>query len=108
MLAFLPSFFSKKEEEKIRQTIQKLQEKYQAKVQTLNCLSAFLSSEEEEKKTCNFITEASFLPSGIRNIILGAGPVTAHEVNEYNRRKLRKSSETIQRNHRKRMSIKEK
>lgn len=72
----------KEEEEKIKQTIQELQEKYQANVQTLNCLSAFLSSEEEEKKTCNFITEASFLPSGIRNIILGAGPVTAHEVNE--------------------------
>jgi len=32
-------------------------------------------------RTCNFITEASFLENN--RIILGAGPVTAHEVNEY-------------------------
>ena len=34
-----------------------------------------------EKKTANFITEASFVDSKTK-IILGVGPVTAHEVNE--------------------------
>ena len=52
-------------------------------MQEINYLSAFFSPTEEDQKTCNFITEASFLPSGSQNIILGAGPVTAHEVNEH-------------------------
>ena len=33
-------------------------------------------------KVANFITEASFMKTKTR-IILGTGPVTAHEVNEY-------------------------
>ena len=82
---FLVDFrtIGKAEEEKIKQKIQNLQKKYQANVQEINCLSAFFSPTEEDPKICNFITEASFLPSGIQNIILGAGPVTAHEVNEH-------------------------
>ena len=35
-----------------------------------------------EVKTANFITEASFAKN-CKRIILGAGPVTAHEVNEF-------------------------
>ena len=41
-----------------------------------------LESFPEIKETANFMTEASLVPNSKR-IILGAGPVTAHEVNEY-------------------------
>ena len=58
-----------------------LKNKHDAQIQELNRLSAFINSKVENKKTCNFITEASFLKND--RIILGAGPVTAHEVNEY-------------------------
>lgn len=68
-------------EEKIVQEIAVLKEKYGADVQNLNRLSAFFNPSEISKKTCNFITEASFLKKNC--LILGAGPVTAHEVNEY-------------------------
>lgn len=70
-----------KAEEKIVQEIAVLKEKYGADVQNLNRLSAFFNPSEISKKTCNFITEASFLKKNC--LILGAGPVTAHEVNEY-------------------------
>lgn len=52
-----------------------------AKVEELNRLSPFLNETKVSNKTCNFITEASFLKND--RIILGAGPITAHEVNEY-------------------------
>lgn len=61
--------------------INELKIKYKAKVQVLNKLSAFFNSSNLSSKTCNFITEASFIKSNC--IILGAGPVTAHEINEY-------------------------
>ena len=70
-----------KAEEKIVQEIAVLKEKYGADVQNLNRLSAFFNPSEISKKTCNFITEASFLKKNC--LILGAGPVTAHEVDEY-------------------------
>lgn len=70
-----------KSEEKIVQEIEVLKEKYRADVQNLNRLSAFFNPSAISKKTCNFITEASFLKKNC--LILGAGPVTAHEVNEY-------------------------
>ena len=35
----------------------------------------------KEKNTAGFITEASFIKA--KRMILGPGPVTAHEVNEY-------------------------
>ena len=40
-----------------------------------------LNESKISNKTCNFITEASFLETD--RIILGAGPITAHEVNEF-------------------------
>lgn len=70
-----------KSEEKIVQEIEVLKEKYRADVQNLNRLSAFFNPSAISKKTCNFITEASFLKKNC--LILGAGPVTAHEDNEY-------------------------
>lgn len=69
-----------KVEEKIVRKMENLQKKYEAKVEELNRLSAFYQPSQISRKTCNFITEASFLPN--QRIILGAGPVTAHEVDE--------------------------
>ena len=71
----------KKDEEKIESKIRYLQEKYQAEVNILNKLSPFFNVSKLSSKTCNFITEASFLENN--RIILGAGPITAHQVNEY-------------------------
>ena len=71
----------KAEEQQIVKKLEELKEKYQAKVEELNRISPFLNKTEISNKTCNFITEASFLKNN--RIILGAGPITAHEVNEY-------------------------
>lgn len=68
-------------EKKIINKLEILKEKYVANIQEINRLSAFFNKSELSTKTCNFITEASFLKSNC--IILGAGPVTAHEINEY-------------------------
>lgn len=71
----------KKIEEKIINTLKILKEKYNANIQEINRLSAFFEELNGSSKTCNFITEASFLNNN--RIILGVGPVTAHEVNEH-------------------------
>ncbi len=68
-------------EQKIMNKLKSLKEKYQAEIQELNNLEPFLNKTEISNKTCNFITEASFLKKD--RIILGAGPITAHEVDEY-------------------------
>lgn len=68
-------------EQKIIRKLKILEKKYQTQVKELNKLSPFLSESRISNKTCNFITEASFLENN--RIILGAGPITAHEVNEY-------------------------
>lgn len=68
-------------EQVIIKELEMLKEKHKAKIYQLNRLSAFLNESEISNKTCNFITEASFLEND--RIILGAGPITAHEVNEY-------------------------
>ncbi|MCI8352614.1 MAG: M20 family metallopeptidase [Clostridia bacterium] len=68
-------------EEIIINEIEKLRKKYLATVQELNKLSPFFNESKLSKKTCNFITEASFIKSNC--MILGAGPITAHETNEY-------------------------
>lgn len=73
---------STKSEEKIIEKINELRIKYEANVEELNKLSSFMNETEYSNKTCNFITEASFL-NNTERIILGTGPVTAHEVNEY-------------------------
>lgn len=69
-------------EKNIIDKINELKIKYNAKVEELNRLSSFINQTNYSNKTCNFITEASFLNNKER-IILGTGPVTAHEVNEY-------------------------
>lgn len=68
-------------EEKIAQKIEILKGKYAANVCQINRISAFFNPMDISSKTCNFITEASFLKKNC--LILGTGPVTAHEVDEY-------------------------
>ena len=68
-------------EKSIVNILQNLREKYGCEIKELNKISAFLTKTKISNKTCNFITEASFLKND--RIILGAGPVTAHEVDEY-------------------------
>lgn len=69
------------DEQKIEKKLELLKEKYEAEIKEINKLSPFFNNMNISSKTCNFITEASFLEND--RIILGAGPVTAHEVNEY-------------------------
>lgn len=68
----------------IKEKIKYLAEKYECKVNLIEEIEPFIDKSElvEEIKTANFMTEASFVQNSSR-IILGAGPVTAHEVNEY-------------------------
>lgn len=72
---------NKEIEKLINNKINELSQKYMANTQILNKLSAFFNNSSLSSKTCNFITEASFINSNC--IILGAGPVTAHEIDEY-------------------------
>ena len=70
--------------EKINKKIEKLAKKYKAEVKLIEKIESFLDDIDfiKEKKTANFMTEASFV-KGSKRIILGTGPITAHEVNEY-------------------------
>ena len=68
----------------IKKIINKLSKKYDASVIITECLEPFVNKIDflNEIKTANFITEASKV-HGVKKIILGPGPVTAHEVNEH-------------------------
>ena len=69
---------------KIKEKIQELSSIYNCKTNIIECVEPFINRTSliQEIKTANFITEASFVNSK-NKIILGPGPVTAHEVNEY-------------------------
>ena len=69
---------------KIKEKIEELSNKYSCKNNIIECVEPFINkiSLVKEIKTANFITEASFVNCK-NKIILGPGPVTAHEVNEY-------------------------
>lgn len=68
----------------IKDEIEYLAQKYECIVNLIEEIKPFIDSFEfiEKIKTANFMTEASFVQKSSR-IILGVGPVTAHEVNEY-------------------------
>lgn len=68
----------------IKKEIEKLAKLYECDVNILDDIEPFINKSEliTEIKTANFMTEASFVKCAER-IILGTGPVTAHEVNEY-------------------------
>ena len=75
----------KKEHTKlIKNKIEELAEKYIADVNVIESIEPFLNKIDfiNEVKTANFMTEASFI-SNSKRIILGTGPITAHEVNEH-------------------------
>ncbi len=69
----------------IRSKVNELAKKYDCTVKLIECVDPFFNEIPSIKapvKTAGFITEASFVDN-TKKIILGAGPVTAHEVNEY-------------------------
>ena len=65
--------------------IEELSKKYKCNPKILQRIDSFINetSLTNNVKTADFITEASFIQNNITKIILGLGPVTAHEVNEY-------------------------
>lgn len=68
---------------KIKDKVEELAQKYNAKINIIELLEPFVDEINfiEIPKTTNFLTEASVIPNSKR-MILGTGPVTAHEVNE--------------------------
>lgn len=70
--------------EEIKEEINKLSKKYDCKFNIVECLAPFINKTNliNKVKTANFITEASLVETKTK-IILGAGPVTAHEVDEH-------------------------
>ena len=70
--------------ELIKSKVNELSEKYICKVNIFDCILPFIDKKymNEKIKTANFITEASMI-KGSNRIILGPGPITAHEINEY-------------------------
>lgn len=68
----------------IKAKINDLSEKYNCNSIIFECIPPFIDKTyiKENQKTANFLTEAS-LVKGSSRIILGPGPVTAHEVNEH-------------------------
>ncbi|MBQ3408681.1 MAG: M20/M25/M40 family metallo-hydrolase [Clostridia bacterium] len=75
---------NKKHIKKIEDKVDELAEKYMAEVNIIECIDPFIDDVDffDELKTANFMTEASLISGPSKRIILGTGPVTAHEVNE--------------------------
>lgn len=73
-----------KHAENIIEKVNELSKKYNCNVKIIEKVDPFINETDlaAETKTANFITEASFVKAQTK-IILGPGPVTAHEVNEY-------------------------
>lgn len=69
--------------EKIKKKIEELALKYNSEINIIEQIEPFVDKIEflGKPKTTNFMTEASKI-SNSKRIILGVGPVTAHEVNE--------------------------
>ena len=73
-----------KHSEIILNKIKELCEKYDCRYELIERIEPFINEVnfENSGKTANFMTEASFVNCKSK-VILGVGPVTAHEVNEY-------------------------
>ena len=69
--------------EKIKQKINELSEKYKADIYYEIEIQPFFNKIDfiENEKTANFMTEASWVNG--KRMILGPGPVTAHEIDEH-------------------------
>ena len=65
--------------------VNKQKEKYNIEIKVTENINPFINEiENVPTKTANFITEASLLTKEkVNKIILGPGPITAHEVDEY-------------------------
>ena len=68
----------------LRNKVNVLAQKYDANVTIVESLEPFICETDlvKEIKTANYLTEANVFKAKTK-IILGTGPVTAHEVNEY-------------------------
>lgn len=68
----------------IKNKIDELCKKFDAEAEIVEEVEAFIDKIDfiKDTKTANFMTEAGKI-SGSKRIILGTGPVTAHEVNEH-------------------------
>lgn len=75
---------SKTHIEKIINKVEELSKKYKAENKIIELIEPFIDHIDfrEDVKTANFMTEASLIPN-VKRMILGVGPVTAHEVNEH-------------------------
>ena len=64
--------------------LSELTQKYNGKITPIVEIPPFINKIDfiNELKTANFITEASLIGDDVKRIILGVGPITAHEVNE--------------------------
>lgn len=70
--------------EQIKLKVNELAKKYKCKADIFDCIEPFIDTSyiKENIKTANFLTEANIIKTKSR-MILGAGPVTPHEINEY-------------------------
>ena len=70
--------------ETINNKIAELSKKYECSINIIECIKPYIDEINfvNKVKTANFITEASLIKAKKR-MILGVGPATAHEVNEY-------------------------
>jgi len=70
---------------KIMAKVNELAQKYNADVYLNENIAPFIDKIDfiDKIKTANFMTEASLIKNCTKRIILGTGPVTAHEVNEH-------------------------
>ena len=64
--------------------IDELSVKYNCNANIFDCIPPFIDTTyiKQNQKTANFLTEANYI-KGSSRVILGVGPVTAHEINEY-------------------------
>lgn len=71
---------------KIKNELLRLSLQYDAKLIEIQKIEPFINQAFYQTgviKTSNYITEASFLKEDIQRLILGPGPMTGHEVDEY-------------------------
>lgn len=75
---------SKEHMKNIKRKVDELSIKYQCSTNIMECIEPFENEINlvKENKFADFITEASFV-QGCKRIILGLGPITSHELNEY-------------------------
>ncbi len=69
----------------IKEKLNSMKEKYKFDYEVIEQIEPFYNDVEflEKNRTVNFMTEASFGGEKSKKIILGAGPMTAHEIDEH-------------------------